>query len=55
MKNKGKREDKEKREGEKKKTEMVTVERRCVDFIAAESFDIFSQGEDFGELWCFLG
>ena len=34
------------REEEKEENEMVTVERRCVNPVSTEAFDIFSQGED---------
>ena len=34
------------REEEKEENETVSVKRRCVGFLSAESFDIFSHGED---------
>ena len=46
MRKKENREDEEKREGEKEENEMVSVKRRCVDFILVEAFYILSQGED---------
>ena len=32
--------------GETEENETVRAKRRCVGFISAEAFDIFSQGED---------
>ena len=40
----GKREEERKRHGEKEENETVSAKRRCVGFISAEAFDIFSQG-----------
>ena len=37
---------KRKREGENGEHETVVVERRCVNPVSAEAFDIFSQEED---------
>ena len=34
------------REGEREENETVSAERRCVVSVSAETFDIFSQGED---------
>ena len=45
VKRKEKRVEEKKRKGEKEENETVTVERRCVGFVSAEAFDIFSQGE----------
>ena len=34
------------REEEKEENKTVSVKRKCVGFLSAESFDIFSHGED---------
>ena len=58
MKRKLKRKEEEKREGEKEENKTVTVERRCVNSVATEAFDIFCQGKDLEScgfswsLWC---
>ena len=44
-KKKGKREEERKRDWEKEENETVSAERRCVGFLSAEAFDIFSQEE----------
>ena len=47
---------KRKREGEKREDETVVVQRRCVNPVSAEAFDIFSQedSESCGNSWCDL-
>ena len=42
-----KREEERKKEGEKEQNETVSAKRRCVGFISAEAFHIFSQEENF--------
>ena len=41
------------REEEKEENETVSAERRCVGSVSAETFDIFSQGEDSESCGCF--
>ena len=43
---KEKRGEERKRDGENEENETVSAKRRSVDFVSAEAFDIFCQGED---------